>query len=96
MQDQAFPDWASASAWASILEINCKITRRGCAVDFVSQSIENLNVGLTSAAQIDELVQKDWAKVGMEKQQRKDLRNGLSSFVKAAKANQQRRAFCLA
>lgn len=57
-------------------------------MDLISQQIENLNARLKSAIEVDELLQKDWAKVRIDKKERKTLRHELSPYVKAGKDNQ--------
>lgn len=62
----------------------------------ISQQIENLNIRLKCTIKANKLLQKDWAKIGINKEEKKILRHGLSSYIKAGKANQQRHTNCLA
>lgn len=93
-EDQAFTDWSSAWAW--ITEIDDEVTQKGCAIDLITQRIENLNTESRSAIKVDKLLNKDWAE-GWHQQgwEKKDLRKGLAPYVKAAKATSKRIADCL-
>lgn len=58
-------------------------------MDLINQQIENLNIRLKSNIKADKLLQKDWAKVEINKKEKKILRCKLSPYVKSGKANQQ-------
>lgn len=82
-EDQAFTDWSSAWAW--ITEIDDEVTQRGCAVDLITQQIENLKAEPRSAIKVDKLLNKDWAKVGINKDEKKRSAEGTSTLCQGRK-----------
>lgn len=58
VQDQPFADWGSAWAWVN--QIDCPVTRKGCAIDLVCQKIRLENASAKSSGEIDELIKRDW------------------------------------
>lgn len=58
-------------AWAWILEIECKVTRQGCAVDLISQQIKILNIVSKNTIEANKFLQKDWARIGINKKKNK-------------------------
>ncbi len=71
------------------------MTRKGCAVDLTSQLIENLNAQSRTAIEVNKLLNKDWDHLGINNAEKKTLRKGLASYVKAGKTTSKRRTSCL-
>ncbi len=71
------------------------MTWKRCVVNLTSQLIENLNAQYWNAIEIEELLNKDWDHLGINKEEKKTLRKGLAPYVKAGKATSKRRASCL-
>lgn len=85
VQDQVFADWITA--WQQMKEIGDKATQKGYAIDLVTQQIEDFNTLSKSAVELGKLMNEDCLTIGIEKDEKKDLRQGLGSYVKAAKTN---------
>lgn len=93
VQDQPFVDWRSAWAWVN--QIKYSVTRKGCAIDLISQKIRFENASAKSSTEIDELIKRDWVHLGLDKKEKKELRAGLTGYIRAGKSNEKRRTSCL-
>lgn len=58
--------------YSNFKSLKCKDTQRGCAMDFVSQKIEIRKAGAKTEGEIGDLVKREWAHVGLDKEQKKD------------------------
>lgn len=102
------PRWSSRfkSSWRPLVETEsnmavkyshfevCPIIRKGCAIDLVGQKIRLEDASAKTSGEIDELIKRDWVHIGLDKSERRNLRDGLSSYVKAGKKNEKKRTSC--
>lgn len=90
------------AAWTVLMSLSNN-QERAIPSERVRDQLEDWNsgwfriyyAGSRSASEVEELLNKDWAKVGISTDEKKGLRNGLAPYVKAAKATSKRRANCL-
>lgn len=64
-------------------------------VDLIIQLIENLNTVSTTVVEVNELLNKDWNNVEINKNKKKVLQKGIRPYVKVAKANLKYYTNCL-
>lgn len=64
-------------------------------IDLTAQLIENFNAQSRIVIEINKLLNKDWDSINISKDQKKSLRNELTSYVKVAKTTSRRCANCL-
>ncbi len=81
VHEQAFTSWSEA--WKCVYQIQNVETRRVCAVDLVSQKIKALNATTKSAAEISNMLQKDFVHLGLDKKELSALRTSLDGYIKA-------------
>ena len=64
--------------------------RKGYAIDLVGQKIRIENASAKTSNQIDKLIKQDWQYLGLDKSEKKSMRDGLLGYVKAGKKNEYR------
>ncbi len=67
IHEQAFTSWSEAWKW--VYQIHNVETRRAYAVDLVSQKIRALNAVTKSAAEISNMLKKDFVHLGLDKKE---------------------------
>ncbi len=71
------------------------MTQKRCVVDLTTQLIENLNARSKTTIKVDELFNKNWNHLGINKEEKKTLCRELARYIKTGKATSKRRASCL-
>ena len=90
------PGYSQKKKKSSITRDGSGLLREGCAIDLVGQKIRMENTSAKTSEQIDKLIKRDWQHLGLDKSEKKSMRDGLSGYVKAGKKNELRRTNCLA
>lgn len=77
-----------------IRKIDNKVIQKCCTIHLVTQQIEDLNVVLKNMLKLENLLNKNWFDLAIDKVERKDWQHGLALFIKATKTNLKRCINC--